>query len=366
MTDIWDVLFELAPIRRPKPLSTLYDVIVDTKDLETVKRFVAGGHSVVEQFAGGDSVSLAIAKGDREFVQYFVEAAPDIKDINEIVTQAVRRYTESNEAQFDVASGILDYVLEQPLAENQLTSGYLFCATTGVFSAAQKIIDAGLQDHEIRVGANEYQLLSERVAALGNSEFAALLKGEAVDTDSLVRAENKERKLAARLKGALDDLEPFAEQQVLVGSAFDTSYQSLLREVEAGDRDEQLESHDSRFGRSVLEFAAENGFVDLVEVILNRIKDAPDNSVAIAAATYGHLDVIKVLKAQGVAVEQTPAGKNTALSEACRYGHYDVVCYLLEQGADPASGDGSGHDLSLADITGGEQRSKILAALDDN
>ena len=48
---LWEVLYELAPVKRPKPPSTLYDVIVDGADLDAVKRYVAGGHDLCQQFA---------------------------------------------------------------------------------------------------------------------------------------------------------------------------------------------------------------------------------------------------------------------------------------------------------------------------
>ena len=98
MDNIWDTLFELAPIDQLKPPSTLYDVIVDTRDLEIVKRYVAGGHAAEQQFAGGHSITLAINKGDLEFVQYFVAAATDLQSISELVASAVRRFAESNDA----------------------------------------------------------------------------------------------------------------------------------------------------------------------------------------------------------------------------------------------------------------------------
>ena len=123
MNDIWHALFELAPIKRPTPPSTLYDVIVDTKDLATVKRYVAGGHAIDQQFAGGQSVTLAVSNGDLEFVRYFVEAATDLQGVHELVTHAARRFAESSEDQLAEARDILDYILDQSLSDSQLTKG---------------------------------------------------------------------------------------------------------------------------------------------------------------------------------------------------------------------------------------------------
>ena len=90
---------------------------------------------------------------------------------------------------------------------------------------------------------------------------------------------------------------------------------------------------------------------------------ASKKDAAVAAATYGHIGVLKLLNDAGAKVEATPKGSNSPLSEACRYGHLNVVSYLLELGADPASSDGSGHDFTLVDLAGGENRAAIIAAL---
>ena len=96
--NLWARLYELAPIRSAKPASTLYDVIVDTADLETVKRYVAGGHELAQQFAGGHSVALAIEHGDLAFVRYFVENSTELDTVPDLLAAGVKRLSESTGA----------------------------------------------------------------------------------------------------------------------------------------------------------------------------------------------------------------------------------------------------------------------------
>lgn len=366
----WETLFLLAPIKRPKPASTLYDVIVDTRDLDTVKRFVAGGHAIAQRFAGGDSVSLSVTKGDLEFVRYFVENSTDTESANELLAKAVRRISESVGDQLVAAKGIFDFLLEQPFARSQFASAYTACATYGQVSAAQVLIEAGLEDHDIRIGPNEYTKLSDRLTQLGHTEFVALLQKEPVDHQRMLRQERKEQKRNAELKDILANATVFDGQRILSGDEFKKQHRALLADIESGKWRDELASYDPRFGRSVIEFAAANNLADLVSLILEvgpmpkKEAERASLAAAVAAATYGHLDVLKLLQEKGVAVQATPAGSRSPLSEACRYGHYDVVSYLLQLGADPTSSDGSGHRLTLADIAGGEDRSKIIAALE--
>lgn len=368
---LWETLFELAPIKRPKPPSTLYDVIVDTADLETVKRYVAGGHALSQRFAGGHSVALAAKYGNLEFVRYFVENSSDRESVPGLLAKAVERVSESEGNDLESARAILVYLLAQPFAQSQLSSAYTASAFASQYSTAISIIDAGLADDEIRAGEKgRTTRLSAHLISLGQPAFAALLSGEPVDHEELLHAEEADRRQNAELRSILGDAVPFAGQQVLEGPAFAKRYRSLLDDVEAGKWHGALTSRDRRFGRSVIEFAAANGFVEVVRLILSigpmPPKDARIANVAaaVAAATWGHLDVLEALHEADVEIEATPSNDDSPLSEACRYGHTDVVRYLLNAGADPRSGDGSGHNLTLFDIAGGEQRNEIIAALE--
>lgn len=366
---LWEVLYELAPVKRPKPPSTLYDVIVDGADLDAVKRYVAGGHDLCQQFAGGHSVALAIKHGDADFVRYFVESSKELDVVHGLLEAGVKRLSESTGEELGVANAVFEYLLQQPFAKTQLASAYLAAAVAGQYTAARSIVDAGLEDEEIRVGANQTARLSEQLDTLGQVEFAALLTGTAVDEAKLLRRERKEQQRNAELKDMLGSAVSFAEQSVLDGDAFESRYRDLIRAIKAGKWDAALAQRESRFGRNAIEFAAAQGFDELVGVILAarpmpaKAAAVANQAAAVAAATWGHLDTLKVLKGAGVAVEATPSGDNSPLSEACRYGHLEIVEYLLDQGADPASGDGSGHDFTLSQLAGGPHREQIVAAL---
>jgi hypothetical protein len=367
---LWEWLFELAPIRRPAVPSTLYEVIVDTADLDTVKRYIAGGHALSQQVAGGHSVALAAAHGDLEFVRYFIENSTDLESVPELLAKPVNRISEADGSELETATAIFDYLLAQPFAHSQLKTAYIASAMTSQYSVAKSIIGAGLTDVEMRAGERGKKTrLSAFLRARGKPDFAALLIGEPVDHEKLLRAEKSERRRNVKLKKALSGLE-LAGQDYLQGRAFDERYKALLDEIEEGEWDKALATRDPRGSRSVLEFAAINGLADLVRLFLRidplTAKKAKQEKffAAKAAASWGHLNVLRALQEAGVAVHSTPAGSNSPLSEACRNGHVEVVRYLLDAGADPASGDGSGHNFTLIDIAGGEERNAIIAALE--
>ncbi len=366
---LWDRLLELAPARRPKPPSTLYDIIIDSQDLETVKRYVDGGHELSQQFAGGHSVCLAVTNGDLAFVRYFVDNVDDLESVHDVLENAVQRLSESGEEEQDVANAVFEYLLGQPFAKKQLDSAFVAAAMRDQYTAAKAILAAGLENKEIRTGPHQSVRLSEHLDRLGKTEYAALLTGGSVDEERLLQKERKERRTNAKLKGILAGAEPFGQQHIPEGAAFEERYRALLEEIDAGRWHAELASRDPRFGQSVAEFAAANGLLEILERALEVAdRPGPENdggklAAAVAAATHGNISALKVLAARGVPVETTPDGRNSPLSEACRYGHVAVVRYLLERGADPQSKDGSGMELTLVDIAGGPRRNEIVAAI---
>ena len=364
---LWGVLFELAPMKRAKPPSTLYDVIVDSdgKDeaLALVRQYVEGGHELSQQYAGGHSVGLAIVRGSLDFVRYFVENAGDLASVNGLLDKAVERLSEAGSGDIDIATAVFEYLLAQPFAKRQMTEAFTACAMRSQFSAAKMLLAAGLEDEAIKVGAKRTVAASRRLEELGKPEYAALLSGDTVDEQRLEREEHKERRRNARLKAALGDAQAFAGQRVLDGEAFENRYGRLLQELEDGQWQAELGSRDPRFGQSVAEFAAVNGWIEVLRHALEFSTDESAFDAAVAATSYGHLPVLELLEASGVAVADTPRGRNSPLSEACRYGHVELVQYLLDAGADPASTDGSGHAPRLADIAGGPRRKDIILAL---
>ncbi len=367
---LWQELFALAPARQPALPSTLYDVITGSADLETVKRYVAGGHALVQQFAGGHSVALAVRHGDLDFVRYFVDGADETELPPDLLADAVTRISQSDGDELETAYAVFEFLRDQSFAQQQLRAAYTMCAMTNQFSVAKSLLEAGLQDEEMRAGEEGVTTrLSSFLESCGKPDYAALLLGDEVDHDKLTRKEAAERRRNAKLKGAFDGLE-LAGQDYLQGQEFDECYKALLAEIDAGVWNEALASRDRLGSRTVVEFAAENGFTELARLFLRIDPLPPDEAerasrhAAKAAASRGHLDVLKVLKEAGVAVHETPTGHNSPLSEACRYGHLDVVRFLLDAGADPISGDGSGHEITLKDLAGGEARNDIIAALD--
>jgi len=364
---LWGVLFELAPIKTAKPPSTLYDVIVDSNGndeaLAVVREYVEGGHELSQQYAGGHSVCLAIARGSLDFVRYFVENAGDLASVPGLLDKAVERLSEAGSEDIDTATAVFEYLLEQPFAKRQMMGAFTVCAMRSQFSAAKTLLAAGLKDEAIKVGPKKTVAASQRLEELGKPDYATLLSGGAVDEERLEREERKERRRNAKLKAALGDVQAFAGQKVLDGEAFEDRYGSLLKELDDGQWQAELGSYDPRFGQSVAEFAAVNGWVEILRHALEFSTDQSAYDAAVAAATYGHLEILELLEASGVAIEDTPQGSNSPLSEACRYGHVELVQHLLDAGADPASSDGSGHDPRLTDIAGGPRRKDIVLAL---
>ncbi|MEO1246418.1 MAG: ankyrin repeat domain-containing protein [Pseudomonadota bacterium] len=370
---LWDVLFLLAPAKRPAPPSTLYDVIVDSEgapeDLKLVREYVEGGHDLSRQFGGGHSVVLAVSKGSPEFVRYFVENADNLESVNGILDRAVQRLSEASDEELDTATAVFEYLLQQPFAKAEFAAAFTACAMRSQYTAAKALLAAGLEDSEIRVGANRFVSVSKQLESLGKAEYAALLRNATVDQEQLLNEECEERHTNAELKAMLDGVEAFSGQHILEGKAFDERYRALLDAVDAGQWRAELASRDSRFGQSVIEFAAANGFIELAQrlleiaVLSGAEAESANFAAAVAAATHGNLAVLELLKVHGVPVEDTPKGYTTPLSEACRYGHLDIVRYLVSLGADTGSGDGSGMEFTLADITGGPRRKDILAVL---
>lgn len=74
--------------------------------------------------------------------------------------------------------------------------------------------------------------------------------------------------------------------------------------------------------------------MDLVKCMYT--KEAP----LLIAASYGHLDVVKILLEQGGDIEIADGSNRTACYKAAEAGHASVVRYLLEQGCQPEVVDG--------------------------
>ncbi|OWZ19096.1 LOW QUALITY PROTEIN: hypothetical protein PHMEG_0006707 [Phytophthora megakarya] len=64
----------------------------------------------------------------------------------------------------------------------------------------------------------------------------------------------------------------------------------------------------------------------------------------ISASQNGHVEVVKLLLAEGVTIDFLDPKGNTGLHVACENGHLEVVKRLVERGASTVSNDKSGRD----------------------
>jgi ankyrin repeat protein len=99
--------------------------------------------------------------------------------------------------------------------------------------------------------------------------------------------------------------------------------------------------HYRRGGWTVLMFAAREGHVDIVRLLLDHGADANVTSESrdgatplTIAAEHGHVEVIKLLLSRGADVNGRNAHDNTALMYAAQYNHVDVAKVLLNANAD--------------------------------
>ena len=108
----------------------------------------------------------------------------------------------------------------------------------------------------------------------------------------------------------------------------------------------------TNWGRTILYHAASNGYVDIVQLLLEQGVDinlfSGDRRLNIAgtalcvAAYNDHLDVVRFLVEQGADMEKPDSNLWTPLSYASCYGHLEVARYLLEQGANRDKSDLNG------------------------
>ncbi|PWW80468.1 ankyrin, partial [Tuber magnatum] len=88
-------------------------------------------------------------------------------------------------------------------------------------------------------------------------------------------------------------------------------------------------------GETPLHWAAVQGFVEIVEVLLSsgahgEMVNWAGQTALLVAAEAGHGDVVRLFLENGVNVDG--AAGDTALVVAARQGHQDIVRMLLEEG----------------------------------
>ena len=104
-------------------------------------------------------------------------------------------------------------------------------------------------------------------------------------------------------------------------------------------RQVNVEARDHEFGWSGIHWAAKNGHVDVVKVLIqtgahvNAVDDFKRTALHRVAWT-GHAEVVKVLIRNGTHVNAVQKQNCTALHKAASSGHVDVVSILLKNGAE--------------------------------
>lgn len=92
--------------------------------------------------------------------------------------------------------------------------------------------------------------------------------------------------------------------------------------------------------RTALSWAIENGWLTVVEAILNHYDNVnspqgPYGTALQTAAIWGQLDIAKMLMTHGADINADESVFGFPLQAASTCGNSDIVKYLLEQGADP-------------------------------
>lgn len=93
-------------------------------------------------------------------------------------------------------------------------------------------------------------------------------------------------------------------------------------------------------GKNSLHVAAENGFVDIVQVLLDNgaaidsVASSSQGTAIIFASANDRLDIVKLLIKYGANVNASNCYGNTSLHEAARLGYVEVIRLLIECGAD--------------------------------
>jgi ankyrin repeat protein len=121
-------------------------------------------------------------------------------------------------------------------------------------------------------------------------------------------------------------------------------------------------------GQTALMGASGNGFLDLVQALLDAGVDVNEHgaSALIGAAAGGHVKVVEALLAAGADVNATIKFGRTALSLASMNGHLEVVRALVAANADVDVKDANGATaLAIAAAKGHQEVAQFLRSIDD-
>ncbi|MCP5154821.1 MAG: hypothetical protein H6983_11685 [Ectothiorhodospiraceae bacterium] len=361
-TDFWDALLQLAPARLPNPPATLYDVIVDGGDLEQVQAFIDGGHDPGVAMAGGSPLSLAVRGGNVALFRLLVDAGAQVSQpLQSLLAEAVEGLAEADEESLPARFELLDALIARRASDAELVAGFLACTSRKQFTAAVRIARAGLTaSTPVRTGPRQSQPLDAWLASRGASVFVPLLGG-AEPTAAMQREEAQERASGAEARALRASLVPDFGRLVLAEPARGEKHRALAEQIRSGRWSAHLGAFDRRAGCMPLEFAARNGLVDLVELVLPATADIETRrAAAAAAATHGRLECLeRIVEAAAPAARSAVA--DAALLAASRRGQRACVEYLLAHGGNPRATDSNGDNAVM--VAGGAERNLVVQAL---
>jgi len=358
--EFWNRFIEIAPLKPTAPPSTLYDVIADGWGIEVVRQFLEGGHDINQRFMGGTALGLAINRADPELVTFLVQSGADVDGADgTLLHKAVVSIAEAEDP--ERAFAVLDYLLAQSPRESTLLQGFTTCILPKQYTAAAKIVAAGLgPDAKVYYDYQKYRRLDDTLSRDGHAEFLNILNG-ATPTEAMLKAEQQERTRNAKTRRPGRSVRRVeSERAVDDDDSLKQQRRTLREEIEAGRWDDYLKaSAGAPRKKSPLVFAAGRGLSEFVPPLLKVGCDPLElRDAAKAAATHGYLPI---LEAVCPALKDANESLDQALMAAAKHGQLACVDYLLNQGANPRAADSNGHTPVM--LAGGPGKRQIVTRL---
>lgn len=280
-------------------------------DLLTVKRLVSGGADLNDRWErSGTALMVAAEKGHAEVVEYLLSKGADV-------------------------NGADDY------RGSPLTSA----ACSAHPEIMRILIEHGANVNEARplgcVGAKyEVPVLTvpfESAAAMGDVALVRLMLDKGASLPVLGRDA-----LMVALRNGRTEVAKLLEERGVKVTLSDLAHLGLTKEIlsrlaAGADVNEENES-----GETALMMAAEQGYLKLVKLLLDRGADLTAQGLPAlsSAARRGRLNVVKFFVERGVDVSQE--GRGPDLIGVVQNRHPDLLRYLLDHGADVNAHDSVG------------------------